>query len=142
MRNHLLAVLLTVAVAGTAIAAEIKTANETAPSGNATMQPTGAAQGGSFRWSNTRGDVEVVKGKIDKWNEKGQLEAGGVLGLGDTDLTINGETVIVTADGHRLQRSDLRVGRHIATIYREGNKAEKKGTGEKGKTALVIVVEK
>lgn len=142
MRNDWLAVLLTVAVAGTASAAEIKIAKETAPSGNATMQPTGAAQGGSFRWSNTRGDVDVVKGKIDKWNEKGQLEAGGVLGLGDTDLTINGETVIVNADGRRLQRSDLRVGRHIATIYREGNKAEKKGTGEKGKTALVIVVEK
>lgn len=92
------------------------------------------------------GDVEVLKGKIDRWNDKGQLEAGGFLGLGDTNLQITNETLILGADGKRLNRSELRVGREIASIYKEDNEKRAGGFAPAGvardsyKIALVIVV--
>lgn len=142
MEKSLAVLVLAGALVATADAADGERAQvgqKGAPAGNAAMQPTGSAQAGNFRWANSSGETEVVKGKIDKWNDKGQLEAGGVLGLGDTDLSVTGETVIVAADGRRLQRSDLRVGSAIASIYRENNRGERKsGTG---KVALVIVVD-
>lgn len=141
MRLSVIAVLVTTSMLSGVAGAE-NTGGTAASSNNASQQPTGAAQGGGFQWTNLSGDVDVVKGKIDKWNDKGELEAGGILGLGDTDLRINAGTVIVSSDGRRLQRSDLRVGRQIATIYRASEATGKKSMGGKSKTALVIVVEK
>lgn len=140
MEKSLAVLVLAGALVATADAADGERGQADKRAGNATLQPTGSAQAGNFRWTNSSGETEVVKGKIDKWNDKGQLEAGGILGLGDTDLNVTGETVIVAADGRRLQRSDLRVGSAIASIYRENNRGERK-SGASEKVALVIVVD-
>ena len=78
---------------------------------------TGLTGNGEFNWASTNGAVDVIKGKIDKWNDKGQLEAGGFLGLGDTSLHITSNTVIVAENGRHLTRKDLHAGQKIASIY-------------------------
>lgn len=94
----------------------------------------------------TPGDLEVMKGKIDRWNDRGELEAGGFLGLGDANLQITKDTIIMNADGKRLGRNELRVGREIASIYKEDNQKRGGGFSPAGvardpyKIALVIVV--
>lgn len=101
-------------------------------SANGMSEAVGAPAGG-FQWPAVgAGELEVTKGKIDKWDE-GKVETGGILGLGGKDLSINKDTMIVSEDGKKLSRKDLKVGREIATIYKESDKA---GTN----TALVVIV--
>ena len=98
----------------------------------------------TFKWTAAGGEVDVVKGTIDKWDDKGRLEAGGFLGMGDTKMRVTNETLIVGQDGRRLNRADLRPGREIATIFKKTDAAEAKADqkdASTNKVALVIVIE-
>ena len=98
----------------------------------------------SFKWTAAGGEVDVVKGTIDKWDDKGRLEAGGFLGMGDTKMRVTNETLIVGQDGRRLNRADLRPGRAIATIFKKTDAAQAAANEKEtssNKIALVIVIE-
>lgn len=91
------------------------------------------------------GDIEVVKGKIDKWNQEGEMATGGFLGLGETKLRVTPQTLILNADGHKVGMAALKPGREVASIYRKDNKSRAPGyPGALGRTpnkiALVVVL--
>lgn len=150
-KAYVFAVALILAFSGYAVnSADNSQMNGSAPQNSG----QGAGSAGDAARSDTHasqankesGDIEVVKGKIDKWNDKGQIEAGGFLGLGDTNLQITKDTVIMSPDGKRMNRNELRVGREIASIYKEDNQKRAGGFAPAGvardpyKIALVIVV--
>lgn len=107
---------------------------------------TGLAQtGGENPAQIAGGDIEVVKGKIDKWNQEGEMATGGFLGLGETKLRVTPQTLILNADGHKVGMTALKPGREVASIYRKDNKSRAPGyPGAPGRTpnkiALVVVL--
>jgi len=128
-----------VLVAQAASAAPDQTQARSAENTNAKGQKSAPA----FKWTAAGGEVDVVKGTIDKWDDKGRLEAGGFLGMGDTKMRVTNETLIVGQDGRRLNRADLRPGRAIATIFKKTDAAQAANEKEtsSSKIALVIVIE-
>lgn len=127
-------------VAQAALAAPDQTQARSAENTNAKGQKSAPA----FKWTAAGGEVDVVKGTIDKWDDKGRLEAGGFLGMGDTKMRVTNETLIVGQDGRRLNRADLRPGRAIATIFKKTDAAQAAASEKEtssSKIALVIVIE-
>ena len=97
------------------------------------QEPAKGAPRGGFQWPKTEGNVEVLRGEVQRFAD-GKIEAGGVLGLGTTDINVTKDTLIVSEDGKSLSRKDLQKGAQVATIYKQAEQADRA-------TALVIVVE-
>ena len=86
--------------------------------------------------------IGVLQGRIDKWNSDRQLQAGGVLGLGDKSLDIEGDTLVLNTDGKRLDRSALEPGRQIASVYAIAKVSGNGSNNSNKRKAIVIVVKK
>lgn len=144
-KKTFIAALLSCAIAApVALAAPDQTSNQTQTRSAENTNAKGQKNAPTFKWTAAGGEVDVVKGTIDKWDDKGRLEAGGFLGMGDTKMRVTSETLIVGQDGRRLNRADLRPGRGIATIFKKIDAAAAKTNDKEASTnkvALVIVIE-
>ena len=144
-KTTFLAALLSFGIAApVALAAPDQASNQTQARSAENTNAKGQKSAPTFKWTAAGGEVDVVKGTIDKWDDKGRLEAGGFLGMGDTKMRVTNETLIVGQDGRRLNRNDLRPGRGIATIFKKIDAAAAKANEKEASTnkvALVIVIE-